>query len=340
MRRWTTPLIVVGVVTLGLLAAADALRSGGEPKVVSDAPTTTRASPPTLRETLRLEAVTGFVLYSDDDCRLHSLILPTLVDDVVRKEDGEPLVQCGFELGGGRILKEGERISPDRQLVAACRGDQVEVWIEDSGRKLYSYRGCPPAWRPDGSLTYPQGDHIMNGEVVLFSARELRAAVRGHPAIADLAPDVPIFTHATDLAWLDEVRLIVSLEVGVRNGPTMYPSVLFDGKAIVAYPSHFGSPLRNWVVSQAGSFVAAADGTIAARDGDVTTRPDTLPDGRAVAFSPDEQWLAYTTGVSIYLIGTPRNSEPGRIIQLPIAAKDLVWEPAGAPTTGTTTAVR
>jgi hypothetical protein len=340
MRRWTTPLIVVGVVTLGLLAAADALRSGGEPKIVSEAPTTTRASPPTLRETLRREAVTGFVLYSDPDCRLHSLLLPTLADDIIRKDDGKPLVQCGFEVGGGRILKEGEHISPDRQLVAACRGDHVEVWIEDSGRQLESFRGCPPAWRPDGTLTYAQGDHIMEGTHVLFSARELRAAVRGHPAIADLAPDVPIFTHATDLAWLDEERLIVSLEVFVPDGPTMYPSVLFDGKAIVAYPSHFGSPLRNWVVSQAGSFVSAEDGTIAARDGDVTTRPDTLPDGRAVAFSPDEQWLAYTTGVSIYLIGTPRNSEPGRIIQLPIAAKDLVWEPAGAPTTGTTTAVR
>jgi uncharacterized Zn-binding protein involved in type VI secretion len=329
MRRWMTPLIVVGVVALGLLAAADALRRGGESKVVSEPPTTTRASRPTLRETLRREAVTGFVLYSDPDCRLHSLLLPTLADDVITKDNGAPLVQCRFELGGGRILKEGERISPDRQLVAACRGNHVEVWIEDSGRRLYSYRGCPPAWRPDDSLTYAQGDHVMSGDVVLFTARELRAAVRGHPAIADLSQRVRIFTHATDLAWLDEERLIVSLEVLVPDGPTMYPSVLFDGKAIVSYPSHFGSPLRNWVVSAAGSYVAADDGTIAARDGAVTTRPDTLPDGRAVAFSPDEQWLAYTTDVSIYLIGTPRNTEPGRIIQLPIAAKDLSWEPVG-----------
>jgi hypothetical protein len=329
MRRWMTPLIVVGVVALGLLAAADALRRGGESKVVSEPPTTTRTSRPTLRETLRREAVTGFVLYSAPDCRLHSLLLPTLADDVIRSDDGAPLVQCRFELGGGRILKEGERISPDRQLVAACRGDHVEVWIEDSGRRLYSYRGCPPAWRPDDSLTYAQGDHIMNGDVVLFTARELRAAVRGHPAIADLSQRVRIFTHATDLAWLDEERLIVSLEVRVPDGPTMYPSVLFDGNAIVAYPSHFGSPLRNWVVSPAGSYVAADDGTIAARDGAVTTRPNTLPDGRALAFSPDEQWLVYTTDVSIYLIGTPRNTEPGRIIQLPIAAKDLSWEPVG-----------
>jgi hypothetical protein len=335
MRRWTTLLIVAGVVAVGVFAAADALRGHGEQTARIESPTITRASRPNLQETLRREAVAGFLVYSDDDCRLHSLLLPGLVDDVIREEGGADMVRCRFETGGGRILEEGERVSPDRQLVAACRGDHVEVWIADSGRTLKNWRGCPPAWRPDESLTYPQGDRIMNGEVVLFTANELRAAVRGHPAIAELAPDVPIFTHATDLAWLDEEHLIVSLEVGVRNGPTMYPSVLFDGKDIVAYPSHFGSPLRNWVVSPAGSFAAAEDGTITARDGDVTTRPDALPDGRAVAFSPDEQWLAYVTGISVYLIGTPLNDEPGRIIRLPVGAQDLAWEPAGA--TGTTT---
>jgi hypothetical protein len=340
MRRWTTPLIVVGVVTLGLLAAADALRSGGESKVVSEAPTTTRASPPTLRETLRREAVTGFVLYSDDDCRLHSLLLPTLVDDIVRKEDGKPLVQCGFELGGGRILKEGDRLSPDRTLVAACQPGGVVVWETESGAQRRSYPGCPPAWRPDGRLTYPQGDRIMEDERVLYSADELRAAARTNPTLESVAPGIPLFVHATGLTWLDEERLVVSLEARVPGVEPQYLTVLFFGNALVGAASRFGQISENWIASSAGSFAAAEDASIVERDGNFTEPPDKLPPGRAVAFSPDEQWLAYTTGVSIYLIGTPRNSEPGRIIQLPIAAKDLVWEPAGAPTTGTTTAVR
>jgi hypothetical protein len=338
MRRWTTPLIVVGVVVVAVLAAADALRGNREPKAAPESPTITRAAPPTLRDVLRRDAVTGFVLYSDDQCRLHSLLLPTLVDDTVRKEDGEPLVQCGVEIGGGRILKEGERTSPDRRLVAACRGDHVEVWIEESRRQLYSYRGCPPAWRPDGSLTYPQGDHIMNGEVVLFTARELRAAARSHPNLQGFSGR--IFVHATDLAWLGEDRLIVSLEAAARYAEPQYLTAMFFGKALVGSASRFGQPAGGWFVSAAEHYAAAEDGTIVTRDGDFTDPPANLPSGRAVAFSPDEQWLAYTTGVSIYLIGTPRNSEPGRIIQLPIGAKDLVWEPAGAPTTGTTTAVR
>ena len=333
MRRWITLLIVVGVVTLGLLAAADALRGRGESKVVSEPPTTTRASPPTLRETLRREAVTGFVAYSDGDCVLHSLLLPRLLDQVVRTDSGEPFQLCRFTVGGGRYLEEGQVPSPNGKLLARCRdGGLVIVSELESGIQKQAFRGCSPAWRPDGNLTYAQGDHIMEGRHVLYSASELRAAVRMHPAIVDLSQRVRIFTHATDLAWLDERRFVVSLEVLVPDGPTMYPSVLFDGKAIVGYPSHFGTPLRNWVVSPAGSFVAAEDGTLAARDGDVTIRPTNLPDGRAVAFSPDEQWLAYVTDTSIYLVGTPRNTDPGRVIRLPIAAQDLVWDPVSRGT--------
>ena len=78
MRRWTTPLIVVGILAVGVVAVADALRGDGEPKAAAESPTITRPAPPTLREVLRREAVTGFVLYSDDQCRLHSLLLPWL----------------------------------------------------------------------------------------------------------------------------------------------------------------------------------------------------------------------------------------------------------------------
>ena len=326
MRPWTTPVIVAGILIVAVLAVADALRGHDEPQVAAEMPTVTRAAPPTLQDMLQREAITGFVLYSDASCRLHSLLLPRLVDDVVRRQNGSDFTQCRFTSAGGRIIEEGEVMSPDTAFLAACRGGHVAVWDADSGRPRVSYRGCPPAWRPDGGLTYPQGDRIMEGDRVLFSARELRAAVRMHPALVDLAPSVPIFTHATDLAWLDERGLIVSLEVRVQDGPTMYPSVLFEAKTIVGFPSNFGSPLRNWVVSPAGSFAAAEDGTMVARDGDLTPRPTNLPDGRAVAFSPDEQWLAYLTPTSLYLIGTPRNSEPGRIMRLPIEAQDLSWE--------------
>jgi hypothetical protein len=339
MRRWSTALIVVAVAALAVFAAADPLRGSGEPTARVQLPTITSAFRPTLREILRREAVTGFLLYSDDDCRLHSLLLPRLVDDVIREEGGVPFVRCRFETGGGRILEEGDTISPDGMLVAACRAGRVVVWQTESGEERRTYRGCPPAWRPDGSLTYPQGDRIMQGSEVLFSARELRDAAGTNPNVGNLGVGVRIFVHALDLVWLDEQFLITSLEVQTAHTEPQFVTVAFLGQKLLE-SGNFGQGTLGWVASPAGSFAAAEDASLVTRAGDFVEPPDNLPEGRAVTFSPDEQWLAYTSGVSIYLIGTPRNSEPGRIIQLPISAEDIVWEPAGIDTTGTSTAAR
>jgi hypothetical protein len=339
MRRWTTVLIVGAVLAVAVIAAADALRGRDETKPSATPPTITRARPPTLLELLRREVIAGAVLYSDQNCRLHSLLLPRMVDDVVREERGAEIFRCRFGVGGGRILEEGEVMSPDRSSIARCRGGHIDVWDAESGTGRRSIRGCPPAWRPDGRLTYPLGGAIFEDGRPLFTSRELRAAARAHPNIAGLGEDVPIFAHATELAWLDEEHLVASLEIRVANVEPQFLAVVFDGKAIVGVAIRFGQPLSGWLVSDAGTYAASEDGTIVKRDGGSVDPPRNLPTGRAVAFSPDEQWLAYATGMSIYLIGTPRNSSPGRIIRLPVQAQDLIWEPAG-PTIDTTTTAR
>ena len=324
MRRWTTPLIVAAVVALAVLAAADALRGRGEPKRAPESPTVTRPAPPTLREMLRREAITGFVVYSDPDCVLHSLLVPRMLDQVVRTETNEPVEMCRFTQGGGRFLEEGEVPSPDGRFVARCRDGLVVVSELETTRQRRSFIGCPPAWRPDGRLTYPEGNRIMEEGHALFSARELRHAARTDPNLSGFSGR--IFVHATDLAWIDEERVIVSLEARAQSVEPQYLTVMFSGKAIVSAASRFGQPTGGWFSSPSGTLAAAEDGTLVARDGDFTDPPRNLPTGRAVAFSPDEQWLAYVTDVSVYLIGTPRNSEPGRIIRLPIEAQDLVWD--------------
>jgi hypothetical protein len=332
MRRWSTGLIVGAVVTLAVLAAADALRGDGDAKTgAANETTTTAPRPLTLRERLRKEAITGLLLYSDPNCAVHSLLLPRMIDEVVREDDGGELFRCRFEVGGGRFLDEGDAVSRDGVFGARCDGPRTVVWEIESSRPLRSYRGCPPAWRPDRRLTYPRGDRIMEEDRVLFSARDLRATARSHPNLHEF--DGRLFVHATDLAWLDENRLIVSLEARARYLEPQYLTAMFLGKALVGAASRFGQPAGSWFVSSARNYAAAEDGTIVTRDGDFTEPPGNLPTGRATAFSPDEQWLAYVTGVSIYLIGTPRNSEPGRIIRLPVEAEDLSWEPAGRGTT-------
>ena len=133
--------------------------------------------------------------------------------------------------------------------------------------------------------------------------------------------------------------VVTTLEIRVPNFFDESLAVLFSGKEVIAVAGNRGSGPGNWVVSPAGSFAASENGIIVRRDGGSVDPPQNLPGGRAVAFSPDDQWLAYVTSASIYLIGTPQNSEPGRIIRLPLGAQDLVWEPAGV-TTGTSTVVR
>jgi hypothetical protein len=326
MRRWSTALVVVAVAAVAVFAAADALRGHDEPKASAPAPTMTRPEPPTLHELLRRTDIIGFVVYSDHDCRLHSLLLPGMEDDVVREEGGSAVIHCRFEAAGGRILEEDEVMSPDRSSIARCRGGTIEVRAANNGIVARSIRGCPPAWRPDGRLTYPRGGAIFQEGRPLFTARELRRAARLHPNVARVGAGIPIFAHATDLAWLDEHRLVATLEIRVRGVEPQNLAVLFDGKGVVGLATNRGRGLGNWTVSAAGSYAASEDGTIVSRDGGSTDPPRNLPDGRAVAFSPDERWLAYATNASVYLIGTPRNSEPGRIIRLPVPAQDLVWE--------------
>src|SRR3954451_2537739 len=92
VRSGATLFLLAAVGILAALALADALRPKDDAELVAGpaatTATTTRPGPPTLLDTLRSEAVSGFVLYSDQDCRLHSLLLPGMVDDVVRSEDG------------------------------------------------------------------------------------------------------------------------------------------------------------------------------------------------------------------------------------------------------------
>jgi hypothetical protein len=338
MRRWSTALVVGAVFILAGLAAADALRDHDEPQASAPAPTIPRPRPQTLRELLRREEIAGFVVYSDQDCLLHSLLLPQLEDDVVREESGAGVLYCRFGMTGGRMLEVGEVMSPDRSSIARCRAGRVVVRDAQSDLERQDVAGCPPAWRPDGALTYPRGNAILQDGRPLFTARELRRAARLHPNVAGVGAGIPIFAHATDLAWLDEDHLVATLEIRVQGVEPLNLAVLFDGKAVVAVATNRGQGLGNWVVSSQGAYAASEDGTIVSRDGGSTDPPANLPDGTAVAFSPDERWLAYTSGVSIYLIGTPRNSEPGRIIRLPVPARDLVWEPIGRGATGTSTA--
>jgi hypothetical protein len=323
---WRTAAIVAGVALLGVLAAADALR-GDEPETPRPgAGPTTREGPPTVAETLRREDVRGWFLYSDETCGLHSLSLPNLEDEVVHQEDGSEYRQCQFSVGAGRILASDEVASPDGQLVARCRGGQVEVLVAAAQRRLSRERGCAPAWRPDGTLTYTRAGAVYAGHETVLSAPDLREIARRHPILAGFDPRARVRVRVLDMTWLDDERLIAAIEIKPQYVEFLYESILYDGEAVIGVTGNFGRLARGWFAGSSGVFAAAENGTIMMRSGDSVDPPQGLPEGRAVAFSPDDQWLAYLTARSVYLIGTPMNIEPGRVIQIPLAAQDLAWE--------------
>jgi hypothetical protein len=289
--RKSVSLILVGAIgVLVALAVADALRSDStsSPAVAPPAATTTtKPEPPTLLGTLRDEAISGFVVYSDQDCRLHSLLLPRMVDDVIREEGGADIFRCRFDIAGGRI-------TPERKSEAA------------------------------GSLGVRGGEVVSGDRVVLNHADLVRAAYR-HPDLAGLDRNIPLRIRVTGLASFGIREPVVAMEVnGPHLGP-QFLVALFDGRGVRAVATSVRGPYRHLFTSNDGALVGAEDGTVITRTGRTIDPQQGVPAGRAVAFSPDDRWVVVLNGTSVFLVGPPEGSRPARVIRLPIPARDLDW---------------
>lgn len=332
MRNGITLAVVLAVALLGALALADALRSGPGRAEPARGPggSTTAPKPPTLRETLRSEDVTGLVLYSDRDCRLHSLLLPRMIDDVVRRDDGVDVFHCSFSVPHGHVV-DGEVVAqPEGGLVARCRGNRISVWNLESGARSQSIRGCHPSWRPDGTLTYASDGVVYTGNRVLLSRADLGRAARRDPSLARTTPALRIGVTVTDLLWLDEKRLLVGLQARSLE-QTHFIGVVFEDKRIQTVAAGFRGPYQHLFLSEDGLLAGSDDGTVFTRSGRTVDPPANLPQGRAVAFTPDDRWLVWLTGSSIFLV-EPTGGDESRVIRLPVPARNLVWEPLSAAT--------
>jgi len=296
VRRSSTLFLVAAVGVLAALALADALRPKGEtrPAAAPTAPvTTTRPGPPTLLDTLRDEAVSGFVLYSDQDCRLHSLLLPRMIDDVVRDDGGADVFRCRFDVDGGRIV---------------------------SGHTSAA-----------GTLEARDGQIVSGGRVVLAHADLVRAA-RRHPNVFGFDRSIPLRIAVDGLASFGVRSPVVAMTISARNLEPQYLIALFDGHGVRAVAASFRAPYHHLFLSNDGALIGTEDGTVITRTGRTIDPPQGLPSSRAVAFSPDDRWIVRVNGTSIFLVGPPEGDQTARIIRLPIPARDLVWEPVTSGT--------
>jgi hypothetical protein len=245
---------------------------------------------------------------------------------------------CEFSATGGRFLAPGETLSPDRELIARCRGGQVEVVDASSGEELEVVSGCPPAWHPDGCLTYVRAGEVLCGERQVLSQTELVTVARFHPNVVDAAPDALRTVTPTALAWLDLNVLALALEITMRSVEPQYMLVLLERERVLGWSVRFGGPMRDLNVSPRGSMVVAEGTVVMNRDGDELTLPGALV-GEVLGWSPDDRWIVIAGQASVYLVRALHlralNPTP-RTIRLPIAARSLVWTGASVPTGSST----
>jgi hypothetical protein len=296
VRSGATVFLLAAVGILAALALADALRkdnaqSAADPATTSA--TTTRPEPATLVDALRSEAVSGFVLYSDQDCRLHSLLLPRMADDVIRDENGGDVFRCRFHVVQGRLVS-GHASAADK-------------------------------------LAFRDGE-VVSGDHVVLTYGDLVRAARRHPNLAGYDRSVPLHIAVDDLASFGLRSPMVAMTISARDLEPQYLLANFDGHTVRAVAASFLGPYRHLFLSNDGALIGAEDGTVVTRTGRTIDPQRGVPAGRAVAFSPDDRWVVVLNGTSTFLVGPPEGGQPARIIRLPIPARDLVWEPVSSGT--------
>jgi hypothetical protein len=309
MRRLGTALVLAAVLALGIAAAVDALRSGEQaaPAPLSP-PQVDRAE---LVASLRGAGVSGVLTYSDARCRLRAVTLPDLLP-----HPAPGIRACRVPSRSGRMLRFGRPgADPQRIVVARCRRGVVEVGPLGA-RPFARFRGCAPAWRPDGTLTA-----VRDGAVVELASSRVLLSRSGLGGAFSQAGWVRLDYTVEEIAWLDSETLVAVVRAGAR-GPELL-TVLRKGR-LAATPL-IDDDLSELRTSPGGRNAAArATGRVRLLALDAQGRRMALPRGAlGVAWSPDERWTAVATGNGIVLLREGRG-RPG-VLRLPLAATDLVW---------------
>jgi hypothetical protein len=293
MGRLPTWIIVAAVGVLVALAAADALRSTNE-----GSPKTSVAEPsaPDLQ---------GVVVVGPS-CSLRALRLPALVElNAPRQTD------CG-----------GIVWSSDGTLNASCADGYTDVGTSE-GRHLFRVRGCAPAWREDGSVSV-----IRNGE--LFFARR-----RGSPRIffsreqlaQGLAGRVPAGERVelVEVAWLTLTNF-----AAIVRGPHPWEravAFLSPGGAGTLVPE-LGQRISDLRVSPLGNLAFARNQLgrefLMLTDAGVEVPLPRIANARAIAWSPDEEWVALATRTATFIAPTGSRRV---VFRIPAGGDTLAWLP-------------
>lgn len=298
---------------LVVVAAVDAVRRDDPPAPPA---TTELEDRPALASQAAQLGFRGELLLYGDGCSVEVLELPSL--------EREPLE--------GVCSPRGTR-SPDGELVAVCRGEETQVFYTAEGGLQNGFPGCPPAWRPDGTLTLSRNRQVVSERGrLLVGRRELERAARRHPTTPALAP---LRVLIDGIAWLSNTRAAVLLSIrlaGRFEGMGPLSAIVFFENGLAEdtqpYFRQTGGPLA---ASPLGTYVTLTPDVILRADGSRVSLPPHIRDSRAMAWSNDERFLAIASRFGIHLLDVAsleRYDEIGsglRSITIPQPALDLAW---------------
>lgn len=205
--------------------------------------------------------------------------------------------------------------SPSGDRLAYCRADGTSVVVGIDGSRLDRLDGCHPQFAPDGQVVVRPGER---GEVPQIG----RPRVIGHAVGPN--GEIALAILRSETAF----RLDISLEVQ-GTGTTSGRAV-----SIPSYGPTAGFYGVNVTFSPGGGEVAVTTPDLLS-----PTRPDDLlavvdlRSGRAIealaskpyhglAWSPDGQWLALSTGDRVLVYG-PARTDP--VYVLPVPARTVAW---------------
>jgi hypothetical protein len=289
--RLPTWLIVAGVGALIVLAAADAIRPHGE---LSAAPTTTVPMP----------RVRGMFLFPGPGCDPVAVRLPRAL-----AEHPPRLADCG-----------GFVWSADGTLAARCHGEVTNVYgpqMETLGRLA----GCAPAWRPDGVLSV-----IRDGDLVTARRHGRPQVFLSRDALADeLKREVGSGYQLSEVAWIDPQTF-----AAIVRGPRRWQQALVVGsrdRLELIVPER-GQRISSITVSPLGKLAFARNQlgrefVMLDRSGRELALPR-IANVRALAWSPDERWVALATRTTT---SVARTGSREVVLRIPLGGESLAWLP-------------
>jgi hypothetical protein len=295
MGRLPTWLVVGAIGILIALAAADALRStGGSERRIAPRPT--------------VDDLEGLLLVGDTECSVQALRLPDLTqEEPPRRPD------CA-----GAVWSE------DATLVATCEAGTTSVH-NLTGELVRHLQGCSPTWRADGSVgVISRGAVVLARSVfrpvVLMTPAELRASLQ------ELVDD-PETYDVVAFDWIGTSRFAAVVRGGRLEEQAL---VVFttDGRLELLMRG-LGRLVSSVHVSPLGNYLALTNNSpergfsVLTRAGDRVLLPR-ASDVRALAWSPDEEWIALATPEEIVVA---RTGSRQIVARLPAGGDSLSWLP-------------